>query len=360
MNVLLEGKPEVLDDVGWQIITQSLEKAASEHTHILGLKLTRAVCVQSEFNRELLTFNYNLMEPLLTIYSKHNRPSNLLLRQWCSTMKALLLSNDTKTGYNTAPERKRMIAKTKILPSLASKLHHSDYEHDEKTLNSIVILLATMAINDDLSNQIESGHVVQGIHSILKNHFHSGILVRNTISLLRYLCSSQIVRDKIASYALMKWVVEVMENYKKVEDIIEVAMSCCSYMTLRCSCQVAQLVAKNGLVVILQLIKDYKSNVAFLKSACITLRNMIENGDHEVKQRIKEFYAVVLSELMNQLELREYYVRPLLKELELNGEKVETMGEEMVIRPDTVSYEVRIGRKSVVLDDNTSAENLVA
>ncbi|ODM90130.1 Armadillo repeat-containing protein 6 [Orchesella cincta] len=253
------------------------------------------------------------MDPLLALLSKH-RPSNLILRENTNMMK--------------------------------------------DTLNAVVIFLASMAVNDDLSQQIETGNVLQGIHSILKNHFHSQILTRNTVVLLRYLCSSHKVREKSSTYALMKWVVEIMENYKKSADTVEVAMSCCAHMTLRNSCQVAQLVAKNGLPLILELMKDFRSNVTILKSACVTLRNMIENGDPDVKTKIKELYAPTFNELLALLELREYYVKPLIKELGLNGEKSDiNNGEDE--RPDTVAYEVNIGRKSVVLDDNMSSDNIV-
>lgn len=97
-------------------------------------------------------------------------------------MKALVLNDDIRETCNRASERKRAIALAGILPSLASRLACHTDENDEEdvaAMNSILILLSSMAVNDELCLTIESGNVLPGIHNLFRRHIPNRVIIVN-------------------------------------------------------------------------------------------------------------------------------------------------------------------------------------
>ncbi|ODM99301.1 Armadillo repeat-containing protein 6 [Orchesella cincta] len=317
---LTAGHPEIIDATGWEIIAQALDKTCSEPTHILVLKLCRNIFIKSEANREHFTWILPLLEPLVSIIFQE-KPSVQLLKEWCAAIKALILSDDPRVPYNRAPERKRFIARTKVLPIVAAHLHQPEYENDEGALNAMIIFLGSMAISDDMCIQIENGNVLPAIQSILRNHFHNKTLIRNAVSLLRYLSINDYVREKCSGYALMKWVVALIDYYKKETDMVDVGLNCCAFMTLQNACQTSQFLSKNGLSMVMTIMTDHSEDVTILKGACFTLRNVCENSDKETRDKMIEvgFPALLIQIAMNVEELKEFYVMPVLRQLGITG-----------------------------------------
>ncbi|CAL8087912.1 unnamed protein product [Orchesella dallaii] len=329
---LTAGHPEIIDETGWEIIAQALDTTCSEDTHVLVLKLCRNVFIKAEENREHFTWTLPLLEPLVAIIIQ-DRPSCQLLREWSSAIKALILSDDPRVPYNRASERKRYIARTGVLPIVAGHLHQPEYENDEGALNAMIIFLGSMAISDDMCVHIESGNVLPGILIILRNHFHNKTLIRNTISLLRYLSINDQVREKCSGLALMKWVVALIDYYKKETDMVDVGLNCCAFMTLQNACQTSQFLSKNGLNLLYTIITEHIEDVTILKGACFTLRNICENGDKETREKMVELgYPALLIQVATTVEeLKEFYVMPVLRELGITN--IENEGNQEV--PDT-------------------------
>jgi len=315
LYTITAGHPEIIDELGWQIITQSIDKPNSEEAHILALRVIRNVSIHSEENRENFTWNYGLMDTVVSLIIRDN-PTSALVQEWCATMKALCLTDDPRVVYNRAPERKRVINQTKVLPTVAGLVSQKDYEKDAGALNAMIVFLGTMAVNEDVCHLIWTGNVLPGLANVFKNHFNNKTLIRNTIALLRYLCVEINIRERCSSYPLLKGVLDVIIGYKKEPDVIDVAYSCIAVMTLRSACQVKQFMARNGLNLTLQVMKEYKSDMTIMKGCCFTLRNVYENGGLDGKERISEAgFLSILTELLTTVpELKEFYVMPILRE----------------------------------------------
>jgi len=113
-------------------------------------------------------------------------------------------------------------------------------------------------------------------------------------------------------------------------------------MTLRSACQVKQFMARNGLNLTLQVMKEYKSDMTIMKGCCFTLRNVYENGGLDGKERISEAgFLSILTELLTTVpELKEFYVMPILREFgdavateEESAAEIEAVTESVTVTP---------------------------
>lgn len=88
----------------------------------------------------------------------------------------------------------------------------------------------------------------------------------NTTNLLRHLCCNRQIRDTAATYALMKYVVNILNEFQGSTSMVEVTMACIANMTLSCACHVAQFISKGGLPLTLQVMTRHINNVKLLVS----------------------------------------------------------------------------------------------
>ncbi|CAG7722367.1 unnamed protein product [Allacma fusca] len=127
-------------------------------------------------------------------------------------MKSVLLADDKRVAYNRSAERKRILFQHQALRYLSQLLN--DFPDDGSTLNAIVVLLGSMACREDYCISMEAGGVLSGIEHILSKKHSNPLLTKHTLSLLRFINVSAIVREKVCGYGLMEHVLKVAHLYR--------------------------------------------------------------------------------------------------------------------------------------------------
>jgi hypothetical protein len=280
----------------------------------MALRLIRNICTKSEQNRDILASFFQMIPPLVDVLRK-NSPSSEFVHEWCSAMKSLLLADDKRVAYNRSAERKRILFEARALPYLSQLLN--EFPEDGGTLNAVVVLLTSLACRDNYCISMEVGGVLPGIEHILtKKHSHQ-LLTKHTLSLLRFINVSAMVREKVCGYGLMEHVLRVAYLYRNGADMVEIAMSCCAFMTLRCPCHVAQFLTEAGVEKVMEIIKGHMDHLPVLKGACFVLRNVAVHGSGRGKRAIWDADGEhIIRQIEDKYpEIKYNYTKPVLRDI---------------------------------------------
>ncbi|CAG7726939.1 unnamed protein product [Allacma fusca] len=99
--------------------------------------------------------------------------------------------------------------------------------------------------------------------------------------------------------------------------MVEIAMSCCAFMTLRCPCHVAQFLTNDGVEKVMEIIKNHMDHLPVLKGACFVLRNVAVHGSKVGKKTILEADGEnIIRQIEDKYpEIKYNYTKPVLRDI---------------------------------------------
>lgn len=201
LTALLQGNPDPFDPNGFSVILQSLDKDNDDSLIASGLALTLAVCVQHEQNRQNLVKN-NILDLLDNTFKGHEED---VVRVWI----ALVQDDDVRVPYGKAHDNARDIVEnhnglgqivgalkqglnpTLLLTGLRSLTLRNEYcqsvadqggldkmfdllsDPKPAVLKEALLLLKTLAGNDNLKKEIGTAEKISAIVSIMSNNIVS-------------------------------------------------------------------------------------------------------------------------------------------------------------------------------------------
>lgn len=69
----------------------------------------------------------------------------------------------------------------------------------------------------------------------------------------------------------LKHILIKLSAYQKETDIVDVAVSCMAFMTLKNACQCSQFINKNGLPLLMNTMRDFNKDITILVSNLMSL-----------------------------------------------------------------------------------------
>nr|XP_022911760.1 armadillo repeat-containing protein 6 homolog [Onthophagus taurus] len=305
---LMDKQPDLLDDVGIQMIIKYLDKSGNQDIMSLVLKWTKVCCIMHEQNRQSI-FNAEILGRLKT---RLNEANANLLRDILAVLRALVLDDDVRVDFGKAHEHARVIA-SDTLCAIMRLLEK--FKTEELFVMDLLLTISTLLVRTEFCKKVEDAGGLPLVKYAMEQFPANEKIIRYSLKVLKALAGNDECKAHIIQFGFSLTIVECLERNNKNASTATFALACIAALTLRCPENSKAFYDHGAPNAIVDVMKLHRDNEAVQKHSSWAIRNMVSRSRYQNEKFLSLGVEEILKANLKTFPKSEYDTKAALRDL---------------------------------------------